>query len=228
MRTEGDVVTWRGLQGDAYQRGRNFVTPVMGWKNSQGEGRRIVAGAAGKLWPLAPGKSARFSVITESRGAGAEAWERNLALWSCHVDPARTVETPAGSFEVLPIACDRFSPVNMRLLERLTWDYAPEVGHYVRRTIVDYLAARTSVTHSSMLTGAIRKVLMQKKGEFDPRAYLKPAKEAMRAVCQARFEQFGAAGWAGKVKPISTAAMAKRYLTGELNPKIGASKVAAE
>ncbi len=78
------------------------------------------------------------------------------------------------------------------------------------------------------MTGAIRKVLMQKKGEFDPRAYLKPAKEAMRAVCQARFEQFGAAGWAGKIKPISTAAMAKRYLTGELNPKIGVSKVAAE
>ncbi|MBI5940032.1 MAG: class II fructose-bisphosphate aldolase, partial [Caulobacterales bacterium] len=78
------------------------------------------------------------------------------------------------------------------------------------------------------MTGAIRKVLMQKKGEFDPRAYLKPAKEAMRKVCHARFEEFGAAGWAGKIKPIATAAMAKRYLTGELNPKIGVSKVAAE
>ena len=78
------------------------------------------------------------------------------------------------------------------------------------------------------MTGAIRKVLMEKKGEFDPRAYLKPAKEAMRKVCQARFEQFGAAGWAGKIKPLSTAAMAKRYAAGELAPKIGVSKVAAE
>jgi len=78
------------------------------------------------------------------------------------------------------------------------------------------------------MTGAIRKVLAEKKGEFDPRAYLKPAKEAMRKVCQARFEQFGAAGWAGKIKPISTAAMAKRYAAGELAPKIGVSKVAAE
>lgn len=145
VRTDGDVVTWRGLQGDAYQRGRNFVTPVLGWKNSQGEGRRTVAGPAGKLWPLAPGRSARFSVITESKSAGAEAWERNLALWACRVEPGRSIDTPAGGFEVLPVVCDRFSPVNMRLLERLTWDYAPEVGHYVRRTIVDYLAARTSV-----------------------------------------------------------------------------------
>ena len=78
------------------------------------------------------------------------------------------------------------------------------------------------------MTGAIRKVLMQKKGEFDPRAYLKPAKEAMRAVCQARFEQFGAAGHAGKINPISTAAMAKRYLTGELNPVLSAARAAAE
>jgi len=78
------------------------------------------------------------------------------------------------------------------------------------------------------MTGAIRKVLTEKKGEFDPRAYLKPAKEAMRKVCQARFEQFGAAGWASKIKPISTAAMAKRYAAGELAPKIGVSKAAAE
>ena len=68
-----------------------------------------------------------------------------MALWACRVDAERSIETPAGAFDVLPVVCDRFSPVNMRLLERLTWDYAPEVGHYVRRTIVDYLAARTSV-----------------------------------------------------------------------------------
>ena len=79
------------------------------------------------------------------------------------------------------------------------------------------------------MTGAIRKVLWEKKDEFDPRAYLKPAKEAMKKVCKARFTEFGAAGWADKIKPISMQAMAKRYAKGELDPKIGASaKVAAE
>ena len=78
------------------------------------------------------------------------------------------------------------------------------------------------------MTGAIRKVLMQKKGEFDPRADLKPAKEAMRKVCEQRFKEFWADGQASKIKPLSTAQMAKRYAAGELDAKIGVSRAAAE
>jgi len=95
------------------------------------------------------------------------------------------------------------------------------IKHGVRKINID-------TDNRMAMTGAIRKLLMEKPGEFDPRAYLKPAKEAMRAVCQARFEQFGAAGWASKIKPLSTAVMARRYAAGELDPKIGASKAAAE
>ena len=79
------------------------------------------------------------------------------------------------------------------------------------------------------MTGAIRKVLWEKRGEFDPRAYLKPAKEAMRKVCQQRFEEFGAAGWADKIKPILMSDMAKAYVKGDYTPRIGAApKLAAE
>ena len=78
------------------------------------------------------------------------------------------------------------------------------------------------------MTGAIRKVLIENPGEFDPRKYLKPAMEAMRAVCRARFEEFGAAGHADKIKPMSMAKMAKRYASGELSPKVAATRVAAE
>jgi fructose-bisphosphate aldolase class II len=78
------------------------------------------------------------------------------------------------------------------------------------------------------MTGAIRKVLWEHKAEFDPRAYLKPAKEAMRKVCAQRFEEFGAAGWAGKIKPLPLSAMAKRYAKGDLTPRIDAARVAAE
>ena len=71
------------------------------------------------------------------------------------------------------------------------------------------------------MTGAIRKLLAEKPGEFDPRAYLKPAKEAMRKLCQERYLQFGCEGMASKIKPLSTAQMAKRYASGELDPRIG-------
>ncbi len=70
------------------------------------------------------------------------------------------------------------------------------------------------------LTGAIRKVFTEKPAEFDPRKYLKPAMDAMQAVCEARYEEFGAAGNASHIKPISLADMAKRYKSGELDPKI--------
>ncbi len=78
------------------------------------------------------------------------------------------------------------------------------------------------------ITGAIRKVFAEKPGEFDPRAYLKPAKEAMRKVCVLRFEAFGAAGWASQIRPLSLAVMAKRYALGELAPQLGLVRHAAE
>jgi len=142
---DGEVITWIGLQGDAYRRPRNFVLPVLDWRFNQGEGRRVVSGHPETLWPLRPGASARFSVITEFRRDPKAPWERNLALWTCKTGPRHEIAVPAGRFPVLSIACDRFSSWNMRLQERVTSDYAPDVGHYIRRTSIDYLAARTSV-----------------------------------------------------------------------------------
>jgi len=70
------------------------------------------------------------------------------------------------------------------------------------------------------ITGQIRKVLTEKKAEFDPRAYLKPAIAAMQKICEQRYEQFGAAGKASKIKALPLSEMAKRYKDGSLNPTI--------
>ena len=69
------------------------------------------------------------------------------------------------------------------------------------------------------ITGQIRKILSENPGEFDPRKYLKPAMDAMTKLCRERLEQFGTAGQAGKIKPIPVSTMAKRYASGELDPK---------
>ena len=60
-------------------------------------------------------------------------------------------------------------------------------------------------------TGAIRKAFAEQPGEFDPRYYLKPAREAMKQVVKARMEAFGQAGHAGDYAPIPLADMAVRY-----------------
>jgi fructose-bisphosphate aldolase class II len=72
-------------------------------------------------------------------------------------------------------------------------------------------------------TAEIRRVLMKNKSEFDPRKYLKPALQAMQKICKDRYEAFGTAGHASKIKLIPASEMAKRYAKGELDPKIGSA-----
>jgi len=61
------------------------------------------------------------------------------------------------------------------------------------------------------MTGAIRQALAKDPSEFDPRKYLAQATKAARAVCKARFEAFGTAGHADRIKAIPLEQMAKRY-----------------
>ncbi|MFZ5509969.1 MAG: class II fructose-bisphosphate aldolase [Pseudomonadota bacterium] len=67
------------------------------------------------------------------------------------------------------------------------------------------------------MTAAIRKFLATNPSKFDPREYLKPAREAAKLICKARYEAFGCAGQAARIKPIHLDKMAERYRKGELN-----------
>ena len=71
------------------------------------------------------------------------------------------------------------------------------------------------------MLGVMRKVADQNRSEFDPRKLLKPAMDAMEQLCADRFERFGTAGNAHRMKPLSLAAMAVRYASGEMDPMIG-------
>ena len=66
------------------------------------------------------------------------------------------------------------------------------------------------------MTGAVRKFLVENPSKFDPREFNKPAREAAKLVCKARFEAFGCAGMASKIKSVSLEKMAARYKAGEL------------
>ena len=66
------------------------------------------------------------------------------------------------------------------------------------------------------MTGAIRRYMAENPSKFDPRDYLKPAMAAAKKVCKERYEQFGCAGMASKIKPLPLERMATKYKTGEL------------
>jgi fructose-bisphosphate aldolase class II len=69
-------------------------------------------------------------------------------------------------------------------------------------------------------TGAVRKYLAENKKEFDPRKWLIASTNAMRDICKSRYEAFGTAGNASKIKAMSLEAMVTRYQSGELEPKV--------
>ncbi|MCC7005239.1 MAG: fructose-bisphosphate aldolase class II [Ottowia sp.] len=66
------------------------------------------------------------------------------------------------------------------------------------------------------MTAAVRRVLAEQPGKFDPRDYLKPAREAAKQICKARFLAFGCEGQAAKIKPMTLEKMATYYANGKL------------
>jgi fructose-bisphosphate aldolase class II len=62
------------------------------------------------------------------------------------------------------------------------------------------------------MTGAMRKSMAEKPEELDPRAFLKAATAAARELCKSRFDAFGCAGQAPRIKPLPLDKMAARYL----------------
>jgi len=66
------------------------------------------------------------------------------------------------------------------------------------------------------ITGQFRKIAREKPTEFDPRKFMIPAMEEMEKLCCDRFERFGTAGNASKIKVITMDSMAERYAEGSL------------
>jgi fructose-bisphosphate aldolase class II len=76
------------------------------------------------------------------------------------------------------------------------------------------------------MAGQFRRIAVEHPAEFDPRKFLKPAMDAMRDMCRDRFERFGTAGNASRIKVIPMDEMAKRYAAGKLDPQIATAKAA--
>ncbi|MEZ5650060.1 MAG: class II fructose-bisphosphate aldolase [Burkholderiaceae bacterium] len=70
------------------------------------------------------------------------------------------------------------------------------------------------------MTAAIRKFMAENPSKFDPREYLKPAREAAKAICLQRYREFGCEGQGSKIAPVSLAVMIDRYANGELKQKV--------
>jgi fructose-bisphosphate aldolase class II len=66
------------------------------------------------------------------------------------------------------------------------------------------------------MTAAVRKFMAENPSKFDPREYLKPAREAAKAICKQRYVEFGCSGQAPKIKAETLSVVAAKYERGEL------------
>ncbi len=87
------------------------------------------------------------------------------------------------------------------------------IKHGVRKVNID-----TDLRLAS--TGAIRRFLAENPAEFDPRKYLAKTITAMKDICVARYEAFGTAGNADRIKVKSLDAMQQAYAAGELEQRV--------
>ncbi|MDY6450789.1 class II fructose-bisphosphate aldolase [Acinetobacter faecalis] len=78
------------------------------------------------------------------------------------------------------------------------------IKHGVRKINID-----TDLRLAS--TGAMRRMMAEKPSEFDPRKFFSATVDAMKDICIARYEAFGTAGNADKIRPISLEKMVERY-----------------
>ncbi len=87
------------------------------------------------------------------------------------------------------------------------------IDHGVRKVNID-----TDIRLA--MTGAMRKLMGDKPDEFDPRAFLKAATAAARGICRSRFEAFGSAGQATRIRVVPAEQMAQRYARGEIAARV--------
>jgi len=67
------------------------------------------------------------------------------------------------------------------------------------------------------ITAAIREAAAKDPSNFDPRHFLKPSIKYMKQVCLKRYEAFGTAGNASKIKQMTLDDFAAKYAKGELS-----------
>ena len=70
------------------------------------------------------------------------------------------------------------------------------------------------------MTAAIRQFLVENPSKFDPRDYLKVARNQAKELCKSRYLEFGCEGQGAKIKPISLDKMAALYADGTLRQNV--------
>lgn len=135
------LVTWQDYRGNVSNRSPDFTYRSVNWKTDSRQGSRQIEARSDalvknntSLWPLQRGNVSKFMEIVTSGNIGEP--EKSYAVnWTCEVIGTERVAVMAGEFDTWKITCKRYNkfqnPSRARIQEMRTWNYAPEIEHYV-------------------------------------------------------------------------------------------------
>lgn len=172
---EGSTVRWQDHRGRESLTSLNPIVPTLHRETSSRIVSHRVFGDPDALWPLAVGKSVRFRVarttIDKKDGSSTTV---TRTRW-CEVAGTQTVSVPAGQYDTYRIECDRQWGRRDTVKQRVSWYYAPALGHYVRtdkkkvgdQTVrtVELAAALDKGAATARRIKAIRKALKRRQAD---------------------------------------------------------------
>ena len=168
---KGDAVRWSRELDNSYLLSPNFIVPLLRRETSSRVISHQVFGSPDGLWPLRVGNSVRFRVIQTTHSKRSNSQKRKAySLW-CEVPGTSRVAVPAGTFDTYRIDCTRLTGARQNPSRRITWYYAPKLGHFVLREKEHLGSGRTRTIELVSVTG-------RKAAAVRPAAPSKPLKAA--------------------------------------------------
>lgn len=174
---EGRTVRWQDHRGRETLTSLNPIVPTLHRENSSQIVSHRVFGNPDALWPLAVGKSVRFRVARTTTDKKDGSRTTVTRTRRCEVTGTKTVTVPAGQYDTYRIECDRRWGRRDTVKQRVSWYYAPALGHYVRTDkqksgdqpvrSVELAAALDKSAATAKRIKAIRKALKRRQADKD-------------------------------------------------------------
>jgi len=127
-------LTWTLHDGRSLRSTRDFFAPPLSIAHEARQVHSTIDGDPAALWPLATGKRVSFEETRRTTWTSTGHVRDVRLRWACEVVDARMSFVPAGDFATWHVRCSAYPPNFPLPTQTVTWDYAPSLGHYVRRT----------------------------------------------------------------------------------------------
>ncbi len=125
-------VLWVTEEGFRFEKRDPFI-PMVAFEGRRSRGWAESVRVEGELWPLAYRKRSRITIDYRRLDKRRGIERRYSENWRCRVNRPRSVEVPAGTFEVFKVVCKRFDPETEEVTRTHIWYWAPALGHWVKR-----------------------------------------------------------------------------------------------